>query len=169
VRIRAINTGALIESRVLTLNGRVQYDGETAIDGVPGTHAPVALNFMGVVGSATGTLLPTGKTREEIGGFEVTCIDVAMPMCIARAEDFGITGYESRDELDANKALLERIEAVRLEAGARMGMGDVSKSVTPKFGLLAPARDGGSFAARYFMPWNTHPAMAVTGAQCLSA
>ncbi|MEM7258088.1 MAG: PrpF domain-containing protein, partial [Pseudomonadota bacterium] len=39
----------------------------------------------------------------------------------------------------------------------------------PKFGLLAPATQGGTIAARYFMPWKTHHAMAVTGAQCLAA
>ena len=50
-----------------------------------------------------------------------------------------------------------------------MGMGDVSKSVTPKFGLVAAAKDGGSALVRYFMPWKTHPSLAVTGSQCMSA
>ena len=59
--------------------------------------------------------------------------------------------------------------SVRATAGDLIGMGYVSKSVTPKFGLLAPARDGGTIATRYFMPWKTHPTMAVTGAQCLAA
>jgi 2-methylaconitate cis-trans-isomerase PrpF len=61
------------------------------------------------------------------------------------------------------------MEKIRIEAGRRMGMGDVTKSVTPKFGLLAPARNGGTIATRYFMPWNTHPSMAVTGSQCLAS
>ena len=96
-------------------------------------------------------------------------MDVAMPLAIARAADFGLTGYESAEELDANRAFFDRLEAIRLRAGEIMGLGDVSKSVTPKFGLLAPAREGGTIAARYFMPWNTHPTMAVTGAQCLAS
>lgn len=96
-------------------------------------------------------------------------MDVAMPMVIARAQDFGLTGYESAAELDANTEFFARMEAVRLKAGAAMGMGDVSKSVTPKFGLLAPAKAGATIATRYFMPWNTHPSMAVTGAQCLAS
>ena len=50
-----------------------------------------------------------------------------------------------------------------------MGMGDVTQSVTPKFGIVAPARGGGTVATRYFMPWKTHPTMAVTGAQCLAS
>ncbi|MBB3711778.1 hypothetical protein FHS00_001349 [Limimaricola variabilis] len=169
VKIRAVNTGARVVARVMTPGGRLSYDGKAAIAGVPGTAAPVELSFRGVVGSATGAFLPTGQLRDEIGGVEVTCMDVAMPMVIGRAADFGVTGYESAAELDADRDLFARIEAVRLEAGRRMGMGDVTKSVTPKFGLLAPAQGGGSIATRYFMPWNTHPSMAVTGAQCLAS
>ena len=147
----------------------MDYTGQAEIAGVPGTSAPVALNFMGVVGSSTGSFLPTGNLTDVIGGIEVTCMDVAMPLVIARASDFGLTGYESAEELDANRDFFARMEAIRIEAGAAMGMGDVSKSVTPKFGLLAPAKDGGMIATRYFMPWNTHPTMAVTGAQCLAS
>ena len=169
VKIRAVNTGARIAADILTPNGVPEYAGDVAIDGVPGTAAPVRLRFMDVMGGATGEMLPTGNRIDDIDGVEVTCLDVAMPMVIARAADFGITGYETRDELDANTELFQRIEAVRLKAGERMGMGDVTQSVTPKFGLLAPAREGGHVTARYFMPWKTHPTMAVTGAQCLSA
>jgi 2-methylaconitate cis-trans-isomerase PrpF len=124
---------------------------------------------MGVVGSSTGAFLPTGNLRDSFDGIEVTCMDVAMPMVIARAADFGLTGYETVAELDDNRDFFARMEAVRLQAGAAMGMGDVAQSVTPKFGLLAPARDGGTICTRYFMPWTTHPSMAVTGAQCLAS
>ncbi len=169
VRIRAVNTGAKVEAIVRTPGGVVEYAGEAAIDGVPGTAAPIFLNFMDTVGGATGALFPTGQRREVIDGVEVTCMDVAMPMAIARADAFGLSGYETVAELDENRAFYARMEPIRIEAGRRMGLGDVSKSVTPKFGLLAPARDGGTIAARYFMPWNAHPSMAVTGAQCLAA
>ncbi|WP_132997071.1 4-oxalomesaconate tautomerase [Sulfitobacter pontiacus] len=169
VKIHAVNTGAKVLSKVLTPGGVLTYDGDTEIAGVPGAGAAVALNFMGVVGSSTGAFLPTGNIRDTFDGIEVTCMDVAMPMVIARAADFGLTGYESVAELDANKDFFARMEAIRLQAGAAMGMGDVAKSVTPKFGLLAPAREGGTIATRYFMPWNTHPSMAVTGAQCLAS
>ncbi|MCL4119328.1 UNVERIFIED_CONTAM: hypothetical protein GTU68_045368 [Idotea baltica] len=169
IRIRAVNTGARVVAKVQTPNGVLDYQGDAAIAGVPGSAAPIALNFMGVVGSATGAFLPTDNLRDEIDGIEVTCMDVAMPMVIAKAADFGLTGHESAAELDADKDFFARMEAVRTKAAALMGMGDVSKSVTPKFGLLAPARDGGTIAARYFMPWNTHPSMAVTGSQCLAS
>ncbi len=169
VRIHAVNTGAMIEAVVQTPDGKPRYDGDVEIAGVPGTAAPITLNFMDVVGSSTGSLLPTGHARQEIGGIEVSCMDVAMPIVIAKATDLGLSGYETAAELDADKDLFTRIEAIRIEAGRRMGMGDVTKSVTPKFAVLAPPRDNGALSARYFMPWNCHPSMAVTGAQCLSA
>jgi 4-oxalomesaconate tautomerase len=169
VKIRAVNTGARVEAIIQTPGGKVTYDGDTAIDGVPGTAAPVVLSFMDTVGSVCGSMLPTGALRDVIDGVEVTCIDVAMPMMIARAADFGVTGYETPAELDANTAFMARMEAVRMEAGRRMGLGDVSKSVTPKVGLLAAPRSGGAVTARYFMPWACHPSMAVTGSQCIAA
>lgn len=169
VRIRAVNTGALVEAVVQTPGGVVQYDGDVAIDGVAGTSAPVALNFLDVVGSKTGAMFPTGNRIDVIEGLEVSCVDVAMPMMIARAADFGVTGYEDKSTLDANEELYARMEAIRLQAGELMGMGDVTQSVTPKIGLIAPPREGGHFAVRYFMPWSTHPTLAVTGSQCLAA
>jgi len=96
-------------------------------------------------------------------------MDVAMPMVIAKAESFGLTGYESAEALNDNADFFAAMEAVRIKAGEAMGIKDVAHSVTPKFGLLAPARDGGTVATRYFMPWKTHPTMAVTGAQCLAS
>ena len=168
VKILATNTGARIVAKVMTPGGEVEYDGDARIDGVPGTAAPVELKFMGVAGSSTGSILPTGNTKDLIDGIEVTCIDVAMPMVIAKAADFGLTGYETVDELEANRAFFERMEPLRREAGRRMGMGDVSQSVTPKFGLLSAARNGGTISTRYFMPWNTHPTLAVTGSQCMA-
>ena len=169
VKIRAVNTGARILARIQTPKNAVSYEGEVAIDGVPGTSAPVELNFMDVAGSSTGKFLPTGNLIDVVNGVEVTCMDVAMPMVIARASDFGLTGSETREELDANRAFFEKMEDVRIKAGALMGMGDVKASVTPKFGLLAPLDEAGHITTRYFMPWETHPTMAVTGSQCLAS
>ena len=169
VKIRAVNTGARVIAKVQTPQGAVSYDGTASIDGVPGTAAPIELQFMDVVGGLTGALFPTGNQIDVIDGIDVSCMDVAMPMVIARAQDFGLSGYETAAELDENRAFYDKMEAIRQKAGALMGMGDVSKSVTPKFGLLAPARDGGDIAVRYFMPWNCHPSLAVTGSQCLGA
>lgn len=170
VRIHAVNTGARVEALIETPDGYVNYDGDTAIDGVHGAAAPVQLNFLDMAGSVCNGMLPTGQARESIEGIEVTCIDVAMPLMIARAADFGVSGYETREELDANADLLARMERIRLEAGRRMGLGDVARSVTPKVALLAaPRASGAAVTARYFMPWQCHPTMAVTGGQCIAA
>ncbi|MDC1382861.1 4-oxalomesaconate tautomerase [Candidatus Puniceispirillum sp.] len=169
VRIKLVNTGALVVARLQTPGGFICYDGDTAIDGVPGTAARIDLQFMDVVGSATGKLLPTGNLRDRFDDVEVTCMDVAMPIVIARADAFGLSGYETVRQLENNVDFMTRIEGIRLSAGAAMGMGDVAKSVTPKFAILASAKSGGTIAARYFMPWQAHPTMAVTGAQCLAS
>lgn len=169
IKIRAVNTGAKIIARVQTPDNHVSYFGDTKIDGVPGTSAPIELLFLEVAGSSTGHLFPTGSALNLIQGVEVTCMDVAMPMVIARASDFGLSGTETREELDANKEFFKRMESIRIEAGQLMGMGDVSQSVTPKFGLLSAVNQVNQIGCRYFMPWETHPTVAVTGSQCLAS
>jgi 4-oxalomesaconate tautomerase len=88
---------------------------------------------------------------------------------VARAKDFGKTGYETKAELDADTAMLARMEAVRLKASVLMGMGDATGKVVPKFCLIAPPRDGGAITSRYFVPQNCHATHAVTGGLCLAA
>jgi 2-methylaconitate cis-trans-isomerase PrpF len=162
-RIYNVNTKRLIEARIATPNGVVTYDGDAAIDGVPGTAAPVHLAFLGAAGSKTGKLLPTGSPVDRIGDVEVSCVDAAMPVMIARAADFGKTGYESVNELNADKALLQKLERVRIEAGQRMGISDAKDRVIPKPVLIAPPARGGSLCGRYFMPHLCHGAFAITG------
>jgi 2-methylaconitate cis-trans-isomerase PrpF len=169
VRIHNVNTKSLVEAIVQTPGGSVCYAGAAAIDGVPGTAAPVKLNFKSAVGAVTGKLLPTGRPLDIIDGIEVSCVDMAMPMVMMRAEQLGKTGYEKPAELDADKEMLARMEAIRIKAGALMGMGDVSKFVVPKVGLMAPPRHGGTITSRYFMPHSCHKAHAVTGAICVAS
>ncbi len=168
VRVYNINTQALIEIRVQTPGGRVEYAGDAAIDGVPGTAAPVLCKYMNVVGSKTSGLLPTGQAVDEIQGVAVSCVDVAMPLVFMPAHAFDLNGGETRAELNANPALLERIESVRLEAGRLMGLGDVRGSVVPKVALLSRAEQGGHIRSRYFTPLTCHAAHAVTGGICLA-
>jgi len=169
VHIHDINTNARIAAIIQTPGGTVAYDGTTEIDGVPGAAAPVQLRFENIQGAKTGKTLPTGQPLDVIDGVQVTCIDVAMPMVIMRAADLGKSGYESKAELDADSALLQRLESIRLEAGRRMGMGDVSGSVIPKLGLIAPPARGGSITSRYFVPHQCHAAHAVSGGICVAS
>ena len=166
VRVHNVNTGAVIEAVVQTPGGCLTYEGDARIDGVPGTAAPVRLNFLEAWGAITGKLFPTGMRQEYVDGVAVTLIDAAMPMVLMRAQDFGLRGDETPAQLDGNAGLLERMERIRLEAGRRMGLGDVSQSVIPKPVLVAPCDSAGALAlhSRYFTPRACHRAHAATGA-----
>ncbi len=164
VRIHNVNTGAKIDATVQTPNGRVTYQGDTRIDGVYGTAAPIFLNFLEAWGAVTGKLFPTGKRMEQFEGIDATCIDAAMPLMIVRAQSLGLTGRESPCELDANADLLFRLEKMRLQAGVRMGLGNVTDSVIPKPVLISEGDDTNTIISRYFTPHRCHASHAITGA-----
>jgi 2-methylaconitate cis-trans-isomerase PrpF len=168
VRIYNVNTGKLVEARVCTPGGRVAYDGDVAIDGVPGTAAPVHLAFLDAAGSKTGALLPTGSPVDVIDGVEVSCVDAAMPVVIMRASALGKTGYEAASKLSGDADLMARLERLRIEAGRRMGIADAAERVIPKPVLVAPAAHGGTLSARYFVPHECHVALAITGAVAIA-
>lgn len=164
IRVRMLNSGNLCELEIATPGGEVCYDGDARIDGVPGTSAPVICNYLDVAGSACGSLLPTGQPIDEVAGVSMTCIDNGMPVVVLRAEDFGKTGYESPAELDGDDELKRRLEAIRLELGPRMNLGDVTDKVVPKMSLIAPPRAGGHVCTRTFIPHDCHAAIGVLGA-----
>ncbi|MFG1644011.1 4-oxalomesaconate tautomerase [Amycolatopsis sp. NPDC049252] len=161
VRVLLVNTGAIAVSTFATPGGEVDYAGTLAISGVPGTAAPVELDFTETEGSVAGSLLPTGNVRDNVGGLEVSCVDNGMPVVVARAADFGVSGYEPVEELTG---LGDRIDVLRIEAGKLMGLGDVSGSSVPKTTLVAAPRAGGAIATRTFIPVKPHPSIGVLGA-----
>lgn len=164
VRIHMVNTGQIAIAQVPTQDGAVRYEGAARIDGVPGTAAPLLVEFTDVAGSSCGSLLPTGNAVDLFDGVEVTCIDNGMPVIVLRASDLGITGYESPAELDANEALKARIESIRLQAGPLMNLGDVSQRSVPKMCLVAEPRDGGAIHTRSFIPHRCHASIGVFAA-----
>ena len=158
------NTGQVAVATVQTPGGAVTYDGDAAIDGVPGTHAPVPLEFRDTAGSSCGALLPTGNAVDTIQGVAVTLIDNGMPCVVMKAQDLGITGYEDREWLDNAAELKARIEAIRLEVGPLMNLGDVKEKSVPKMMLVAPPRNGGAVTVRSFIPHRAHATIGVLGA-----
>lgn len=164
VSIYMENTGQVAVATVNTPGGTVTYAGEARIDGVPGSHAPVPLEFRDTAGSSCGALLPTGNAVDVINGVPVTLIDNGMPCVVMKAEDVGITGYEDRDWLDAATDLKARIEAIRLIVGERMNLGDVTSKSVPKMMLVAPPRNGGAVTVRSFIPHRAHATIGVLGA-----
>ena len=165
VRIHMVNTASIAVAAVQTPGGRVRYDGDARIDGVPGTAAPIVIDFLDIAGSSTGgALLPTGRARDVVEGIEATLIDNGMPVVLMRASDFGKTGHETPDDLDADAELKARVERVRLAAGKLMNLGDVTKKTVPKMCLVGAPEHGGAIATRTFIPKKVHKAIGVFGA-----
>jgi len=163
-RVFMLNSGSVCEVVVETPSGKMTYAGEAKIDGVPGTAAPVLCNYMDLAGSATGQLLPTGNLIDTVDGVDITCIDNGMPIVLVKAEDLDISGYESRDELNANEALKAKLESIRLQIAPQMNLGDVSGKVVPKMTIIAPAISGGIIHTRSFIPHVCHAAIGVLAA-----
>jgi 4-oxalomesaconate tautomerase len=164
VRIWMRNTQTLATALVQTPGGRVSYDGSAHIDGVPGSHAPIPIEFADVAGSSCGALLPTGNVTDVVEGTLVTCIDNGMPVVCLAASDFGLSGHESPAELEGNGEVTGRIEAIRLAAGPMMNLGDVTDKTVPKMSLLSPPAHGGAVSTRTFIPHRVHEAIGVLGA-----
>jgi 4-oxalomesaconate tautomerase len=164
VRIWMENTQTLAVAHVQTPNGEVRYDGDARIDGVPGTHAPIPIDFLDVAGSTCGALLPTGNAVDVVNGVRVTLIDNGMPVVCIKAADLGLTGHEEPAEIEANAAVKEQIEAIRLAVGPMMNLGDVTNKTVPKMSLLAPPAHGGVVDTRTLIPHRVHDAIGVFGA-----
>jgi 4-oxalomesaconate tautomerase len=164
VRVRMLNSGSTAVARFPTPGGVVDYSGGTAISGVPGTAAPVVLDFADTAGSVGGGLLPTGQLVDTVDGVRVTCVDNGMPVVVARAADLGLTGYEPVAQLAADGVLRERVQSLRLQAAELMGLGDVTDSSVPKTTLVAAPVDGGAICTRTFIPLRPHASIGVLGA-----
>ncbi len=166
VAIYMENTGQVAVSTVQTPGGQVNYAGDAKIDGVPGSHAPIPLEFRDTAGSSCGALLPTGHAVDEIEGVRCTLIDNGMPCIVFKAADVGATGFETREDLESDKFadMRAKIEAIRLAAGPRMNLGDVKEKSVPKMMLVAPPQHGGAVTVRSFIPHRAHATIGVLGA-----
>lgn len=165
VRVRMLNSGDLAVATFPTPGGRIAVTGDTEISGVPGTAAPVVIEFPG----GGSPLLPTGNARDVVAGTEVTCVDNGMPTVLIPATALGVTGHEAPEDLEDDPALAGRLREIRLAAGRLMGLGDVEHTTVPKLGLLAPPRDGGAVATRTFIPVRCHTSIGVLGAASVAA
>ncbi len=164
VSIYMENTGQVAVARVQTPDGTVSYQGDARIDGVPGSSAAIPIEFKDTAGSSCGQLLPTGHTVDLVQGVNVTMIDNGMPCVIMRAEDFGISGDESPEELENNQTLRDKVEKIRLECGPLMTLGDVTEKSVPKMTLVSRAKHDGIISTRTFIPHRCHKTIGVLGA-----
>lgn len=164
VTIYMENTGQIARAIVQTPKRRVTYQGAAEIDGVPNGSAPIPIEFQDTAGSSCGALLPTGNAVDTINGVEVTMIDNGMPCVVIRAEDMGITGFETPAELETNAPLREKLEALRLACGPLMNLGDVTEKTVPKMTMVSAPQTGGAIATRTFIPHRCHKTIGVLGA-----
>lgn len=164
VRVYMVNTESIATATIRLSDGMPDYRGEASIDGVPGTAAPVQLDFEGIAGGSCGALLPTGNTVDTIDGIEVTMIDNGMPVVVMLAAELGITGAESPTELEADESLRARLESIRLQAGHLMNLGDVTDTTVPKLTMVSAPTAGGDISTRTFIPHRCHEAIGVFGA-----
>ncbi|HKX75351.1 MAG TPA: 4-oxalomesaconate tautomerase [Acidimicrobiia bacterium] len=164
VRILMRNTGGRAVTTFPVRQGRPVYAGDTEIAGVPGTAAEIRIEFEAIAGSSSGSLLPTGRVVDKIEGVEATLIDNGMPVVVLRASDVGVSGYESCEELEANRDLRRQLEIIRLASGPLMNLGDVTATTVPKLTLVSPPRSDGAVSTRTFIPHRCHQAIGVLGA-----
>ena len=188
VRIFNTNTKKIIRSTFPLLDGRAAVDGDLAIPGVAGTGAPVRLDFLTPGGATTGNLLPTGQPVDVldvpgIGPIEVSMVDAANACVFVRAADLGLTGRELPDALDADKALLDKLQRIRRAASVAMGIArdDTearSIAAVPLVGFVAPPMDAPTLSgdpvaatqidltARFISSGQPHRALPLTASLC---
>ncbi|HXH84205.1 MAG TPA: PrpF domain-containing protein [Candidatus Tectomicrobia bacterium] len=178
VRIHNTNTRKLILAHVPVHDGEAATAGDFELAGVPGRGARIALEFLDPGGAGTGRLLPTGAPRETIDGLEASLVDATNPVVFVRAADLGLTGAEAPAAVDADRGLSARLESIRVEAGARMGIR--GSAAIPKVAFVAAPRpfvtlDGArheaaacDVLARVISMGNCHRAFALTAAMCLA-
>jgi len=172
------NTGVLTTSR-MALDSAGKFETST-IPGVRGSHPAVDLFLHKPAGAKTGSLLPTGSAFDIFGGARVSCVDVAVPMVIIRAEDLGKTAHESPEDLSADTQFMGRLREIWIEAGLKMELRrkdgslmteqDLLLSETiPKVCIVGESKIGADLAVRYFTPQAAHSSLAVSGGCCLAA
>jgi 2-methylaconitate cis-trans-isomerase PrpF len=189
VRIHNTNTHKIIISRFALDDGRAAVDGDFVLPGVAGTGAPIRLDFLDPGGAGTGKLLPTGSPLDQLelhdGWTEASMIDAANPCVFVTAEAMGVSGTESPDELEANRALLARLEAIRIAASLRMGIATTPEEAArkpsiPKVAMVAAPKvaltlsgetlsaDSADVTVRMISLEQPHRAVPLTGAMCIA-
>ena len=163
-RINIVNTGGLCEVVLQSPNHEIATQGNAKVDGVVGTGSPIICNYLDTVGSTCGALLPTHQPVDVIEGIEVTCVDNGMPIVVMKASDFGLQGNESKEDLENNLILTQKVEAIRMQAGKLMNLGDVRELTIPKMCLVSKPLDGGVINTRMFIPHVVHEAIGVLAA-----
>ncbi|MGY2680799.1 PrpF domain-containing protein [Pseudomonas tolaasii] len=192
VRIYNTNTGKLLIADVPVAGGRAAVSGDFEMPGVPGTGAEIRMNWAHTIGTINGKLLPTARAIDQIemedgSVVPVTICDVANPCVWVRAESFGLTGSESVERINGDRALLDRLEEIRGKTAQMVGFcsdwRDAKRvePAMPMVGMVAPPGDyvtvnGAQIAAelmdlrvRLIFMDQMHETISGTSSICLAA
>lgn len=192
VRIFNTNTEKILKAYVATHNGKTEYVGDYAIDGVPGTSSKILLDYSETEGAVTGKLLPTGNPTDIIsipamGEIEISIVDAGNPTCFIKPEILHVSGLEGPlDQRVMNS--LDKIELIRGTIARMLGFVDDPKNArteSPTLPLLAIVSepkdyisftddtrvkaDEIDFVARCFFMQEMHKTYPGTGTVCTGA
>jgi 2-methylaconitate cis-trans-isomerase PrpF len=156
VRVYVTNTDSILTADVPVRNGTALVGGEAEIAGVPGTGAPIFLDF-GDAGSTLGLgILPTGNPTDVLdtgmGPVEVSLVDAGNPGVFVSPSVFGLRGTELPAEFTAEQ--LAQMELVRSAGAVRLGLVDTPERAAevtpaiPKLYLISPPADYLDLAGR---------------------
>ncbi len=138
VRIRLTNTNRILTAEVPVIRGKAAVEGDYHIDGVPGTGARITLDWSGTVGGATGSMLPTGNTTDEIfvgeEKYKISVIDAGNIVIFLEAEALGLVGIERPELIEEDGKKMRLIEHIRGEVCRKLGLverWEDAETVTP--------------------------------------
>lgn len=192
VRIWQSNIGKRILAHVPVRDGQVVEEGGFHLDGVAFPAAEVVLEFLDLDDDAALALFPTGNVRDDLevpglGRFPVTLITAGNPTVFLPAKALGLRGTETAAQVDPDRELLARCEAIRARAAVVMGLAASDAEATdkrphtPKLAFVAPpqayaatsgrpvAATDMDFTARILSMGRLHHAMTGTGAVAIAA
>ena len=148
-RIYQVNTDKIIHSTFQVKDGKPLIEGDYSIAGVHGAGSKVRLDYIEPGGSGTGKLLPTGNVIDEIeikdyGKIKVSIVDAATPLVYLLAEDIGLKGTETPDELDAKTDKMNLIQKIRRKSAHIIGLSNSENEApmnTPRIGIVTSPKD----------------------------
>lgn len=141
VRIHNTNTGRVLVAEVPVAGGEPLVEGDLAIDGVPGTGAPILMDYAGTAGGRTGELLPTGHPADDLeveglGRIRVSIVDLANLSVFFPAGHAGMTGAEGPGEITAGQ--FAAVAAIKRATAAALGIAGDGQTPIP-VAVAAPA------------------------------
>ena len=188
VRIYLTNSGKILTEEVPVKDGKPLVYGDCRIDGVPGTGARIDIDWSEIVGTFSGSLLPTGSVVDEftIDGkkYPVSLVDAGNPLVFIAAESLGMKGTETPAEIEGDPALMEKIEKIRSRAAVLFHLVNCEKDAydkspyIPFFAIVSRPADYTCFngtevkaedvdlVSRLLFMHHMHKAYPITGTVC---